>query len=339
MAPRPWFPPAFDVDEWKITGAGRQGSSTHVDELLAQLGDRQHGTVLRAQLLWLGVGEAQVHSRLRSGHLHRIAGRPGVYAVGCPRVSASGSRMAAVLAGGRGARLAGWSGATQRLLLPQAGNAIDIAIPPTRRVGLPALTVLRATARPGEITVVDGIPTHSVARLLLDIALRDDAELLEWTWRQGIYHRALDLADVWRLLAAHKGAPGTPAVRALFDQRRTLVGGLRNQFEVLMLGIIREAGLPEPLCNVPWDLGDGLILTPDFRIPELGVVVESDGRDGHEDVEFLLSDTERDAAYARLGHRTLRYSYWEATRQRGRVVGELAAVRGAAWKITATRRQ
>jgi hypothetical protein len=341
--PRPWFPPEFPFEEWRIAVAGRQRSAIHVDHVLAGLAELQHGTVARRQLVALGVGEGRIRARLASGHLHRVPTRPGVYAVGRPGVSAPGKRMAAVLAAGRGARLAGWSGATQRGILPDAGARIDIAVPPGRHVALGGLSVLRTTALPGDVQIADGIPTHSVARLLLDLARRDDVELLEWAWRQALYLKVLDLADVWRLLDAHGRAPGTPGLRRLYARRRVLVGDLRNRFEVIVLGIIREAGLPEPLCNVPWDVGDGLILKPDFRIPQLALVVESDGRDGHDDVEFLLTDDERDARYAALGHRTLRYSYWEAKRQRERLVGELRAHGAAAgrdrWRITVAHRQ
>lgn len=330
-AKRPWFPPQFDVNAWSSAVVRGQPDSTHVDELLATLGDLQHGVVGRRQLLAVGVGEGQIRARLVSGHLHRVAGRPGIYAVGRPTLTRSGCRMAAVLAAGRGARLAGWSGFTQREVLPEAGRAVDVAIPRERRLVLPALTVLRTTVHEGEVTVCEGIPTHSMARLLLDLARRGDDDLLEWAWRQAIYAKQLDLRDVWRLLADHAGEEGTPAVRRLYRRRRDLVGELRNRFEVLMLGIIREAGLPEPLCNVPWDVGGGLVLRPDFRIPALRLVIESDGRDGHEDVEFLLSDDERDALYAANGHTSERFTYWQAKRERSRVIAQLKAVAGDVW--------
>lgn len=321
---RPWSPPSFDVDAWKRGVVSRPPVSTHCDALLAVLADLQHGTVERAQLLFVGMRVGQIKARLRSGHLHVIAGRPGVYAVGRAALGPAGLRMAAVLAAGRGARLAGWSGCVNRALLPQAGTRVDIAIPSGRRVALPGLTVLRTDPLPGEVTIHDGIPTHSVGRLLLDLARRDDdGEVLEWAWRQAIYTKQLDLRDVSRVLRTHHGRPGTPALRGLYQRRRLLAGDLRNRFEVLMLGILREAGLPEPLCNAPWEVAPGLILKPDFRIPELRLAIESDGRDGHEDVEFLLTDDERDALYAANGHTTERFTYWQAKRERHRVIAVL----------------
>jgi very-short-patch-repair endonuclease len=94
-----------------------------------------------------------------------------------------------------------------------------------------------------------------------------------------------------------------------------------------MLSIIREAGRPDPLCNVPYAVAPGVVLRPDFRIPSLALVVEGDGRDGHEDVEFEISDDERDAYYRRLGNTVMRVGWWEAKRERGKVVGRLASHR------------
>ena len=318
----PWFPPGFDPAAWTITVLGaRQTSGHHVDLVLATLADVQHGVVAWAQLRALGVTEGQIRARLRSGHL--IRRRPGVYAVGRSVLSPAGKRMAVVLAAGRGARLAGWSGCTQRGVLPPAGRLVDIAIPPERRVRLPGAAICRVAVRDAEVSLADGIPTHSIARLLLDLAVREDADVLEWAWRQANYVKVLDIRDVARFLGDHDGAPGTPALRALYERRALLAGELRNRFELLMLSIIREAGLPEPCCNVPLQIRSGVVLHPDFCFPGLRLIVESDGRDGHEDVEFLLTDDERDAAYAALGYGTLRYSWWEARRERTRVVSEL----------------
>lgn len=316
-----WFPAAFPVQRWTFA-PGARDNARHLDRLLTTLADLQHGTLARVQLLALGVTQRQIQRRVRSGHLHRIS--PGVYAVGRRRLTPEGDRMAAFLAAGSGARLSGWSGATQRLLLPQAGSRVDLAIPSERRVRLPGIVVTRTRLIPSEVSIANGIPTHTVARLLLDLARRrDDLEALEWAWRQAIYNKTLALDAVQVVLGDHDGEPGTAALRALCDRRATLMGTLRNRFELRMLSIIREAGLPEPLCNEPYVVGPGITLRPDFRVPSLNLVLESDGRAGHDDVEFVLTDDERDRLYRRRGNTVLRYGWWEAKRERGRVLNEL----------------
>ena len=317
----PWFPVGFVTALWRLAPVARD-PSRHVDRLLAVLADVQHGVVRCMQLLALRVTRHQIQGRLRSGQLHRVFS--GVYAVGRRRLSPEGCRMAAYLAAGDGARLAGWSGATQRLLLPQAGSRVDLAIPSTRRIQLPGVDVVRARWIPSEVSTADGIPTHTVARLLLDLATRrDDLEALEWAWRQAIYTKSLDLGEVRDVLRDHHGEPGTPALRALYERRLELVGTSRNRFELGMLSIIREAGLPEPWCNEPYEVAPGVILTPDFRIPSQHLVIEADGRDGHADIEFGLSDDERDRYYRRLEDTIMRFGWWEVERERGRIINIL----------------
>ncbi len=172
----PWFPERFDAEAWTSAPAAR-GRLRHIDLLLATLADLQHGVVGTQQLRRLQVTRHQIQARIESGHLHRRW--PGVHSVGRSTMSAKGTRMAAVLAAGRGARLAGWSGSTQRELLPDAGDRVDIAIPADRRVVLKGLRPARVRDVPGEVITADGIPTHTVARLLLDLAARNvDPELL-----------------------------------------------------------------------------------------------------------------------------------------------------------------
>ena len=77
-------------------GAALAGSG--VDAAIAELAERQHGVVGRAQLLELGVGARAVTHRLERRRLHPL--HRGVYAVGQTRLVAEASLIAAVLACG-----------------------------------------------------------------------------------------------------------------------------------------------------------------------------------------------------------------------------------------------
>ncbi len=325
----PWFPEPFDVAAW-TRPARMRGTAYHVDRVLATLADLQHGTVACRQLLALGVTYGQIRARVMSGHLHRL--HVGVYAVGRRALTGPARRMAVVLAGGPGARLRGWSAATQRDLLPEAGTQIDLAVPTDRRVALPGVSVNRVRPIPAEVGVAGGVPAHTVARLLLDLARRPDGlDVLEWAWRQAIFTRSLDHAAVHTVLGDHDGEPGTPALRAMCDRRAALVGTLRNRFELGVASILREAGVKDQdvLCNIPHEFAPGVVLTPDFRIPSLNLIIESDGRDGHDDVEFMVSDAERDAHYERAGYIVMRVTFWQAHQERGRILSRLADIRAA----------
>jgi hypothetical protein len=68
--------------------------------------DRQHGVVAHRQLVELGMHSQAIKRRLAAGRLHRTRWR-GVHAVGRPQLTREGRWMAAVLACGPDAVLAG----------------------------------------------------------------------------------------------------------------------------------------------------------------------------------------------------------------------------------------
>ena len=89
-----------------MTGSGRidrvRGQSAS-DAAMARLAASQHGVVGRRQLLDMGLGGDAIDRRVALGRLHLL--HRGVYAVGHPLVTRSGSWMAAVLAAGPNAVL------------------------------------------------------------------------------------------------------------------------------------------------------------------------------------------------------------------------------------------
>src|SRR5437762_8927214 len=93
---------------------------TRVDEVIADLAERQHGVVAHRQLRGLGMGRGAIEHRLRELRLHRI--HRGVYAVGHRILTPDGWCMAAVLAAGPGAVLSHYS-AAELWALPTSGHA------------------------------------------------------------------------------------------------------------------------------------------------------------------------------------------------------------------------
>ncbi|MGI9183782.1 MAG: type IV toxin-antitoxin system AbiEi family antitoxin domain-containing protein [Solirubrobacteraceae bacterium] len=72
-----------------------------LDQAIIALARRQHGLVTRARLLQIGLGEAAIAWRCRTGRLFRV--HLGVYAVGRPMMTPLERAAAAVLAWGPGA--------------------------------------------------------------------------------------------------------------------------------------------------------------------------------------------------------------------------------------------
>jgi hypothetical protein len=115
-----------DTTETARTPLGR----APLNAQLARLAARQHGVVTAAQLAKLGVGSSAVTKRIWTGALHRV--HRGVYAVGHPRLEARGLWMAAVLASGKGAALAGLSAAALWRISRWTPDEIFVIVPGDR---------------------------------------------------------------------------------------------------------------------------------------------------------------------------------------------------------------
>lgn len=251
------WPEAFDRARWQVS------AGVHPDRVIAQLARRQHGMTHVQQLAALGVTPRHVQRRFASGHLKRV--EEGVYGLGGAAPSVAGHRMAGVLGCGEGTRLAGWALATHVSILPAAGRTVDVVIPPGRRVRRPGVTVRRVALAPDELAVFNGIPSTSIARMLLDLSATAGGDVVEWAWRQAIYRKLLDVPAVRRLLVARRGERGVCALRELYVRREQIVGDVRSRFELAMVAIIRDAGLPEPECNQVIVV-DGRRLRPDLLV-------------------------------------------------------------------------
>ena len=85
-------------DETDVDHRTWRTSSVSRDRALAELAERQHGVVSRAQLVTLGFGRRAIDRVVAAGRLHRL--HRGVYAVGHRLVGREGRFMAATLATG-----------------------------------------------------------------------------------------------------------------------------------------------------------------------------------------------------------------------------------------------
>jgi hypothetical protein len=158
---------------------------------------------------------------------------------------------------------------------------IDITVPRGRRPRVPGARLheslyLETAGR----TTRDGIPVTGVARTILDlsegkehIALRalddvDRRKLLPWT-------------ELWQCLVLHarRGRPGIATYRRLLELRngRTPPGG---EFAGLVRTLLVDAGLPEPVCELPVVSG-GREYSLDVAYVDVKVDVECDGKEGH----------------------------------------------------------
>jgi hypothetical protein len=266
-----------------------------VDRLIAALASRQRGHVARWQLLDLGLTEAQIKWRLKTGRLHRVY--PGVYAVGHVRTAPIDRASAAVLACGPGAVLSHLSAAALWGFAKEWRQPFEVTIPGDRRPK--EIHVYRAKLVHSETTRHHGIPVTTPARALLDSAPRlDDRRLTRLVNEAFVSPPYLKEAALLDVLSRH---PTHPGARRLWPYAEDGNGRTHSDLEDQFVAFLERFDLPMPELNFPMD---GRIL--DAFYPEEGVIVEVDSYKFHGPRGVFEADREKDFAATSKGLATVR---------------------------------
>jgi hypothetical protein len=233
-----------------------------------------------------------------------------VYAVGHRNVSVEGRRLAAVLAGGRGAALSRFSAASAWAILDDRGRRFDVVAPGRSggRRGDHEKIALRRTRRlaADDVTSLRGVPVTTVARTLLDLA----GCAREVTLQRAVHEaEVLDLLDVRAVIECVDRNPGRRGVRRL----RAALGvsapdPANSTFAHVFLKLCVDYGLPAPRLSVHVDGGERLYEVDAFFAAER-LIVELDGRQVHATARKFQEDRRRDSVLAARDYQTLRYTW------------------------------
>ena len=204
--------------------------------------------------------------------------------------------MAAVLACGEGAVLSHQSAAALWSIRGTAKPRIDVTAPRVLRPR-PGLHPHRAVLPGDEVTVLDGIPTTTPARTLLDLAAVVPRRTLE---------RALDEAEILRLpgpselLDRYPGRRGAATLRTLLLTSRSPTP-TRTELEHRFLTFLEDHHLPRPETNTVVDSYE-----VDAVWRDAGLIVELDG--------FATHGTRRGFERDRVCDRRLTAAGWRVIR-------------------------
>jgi AraC-like DNA-binding protein len=262
------------------------------------------GVVSRTELRDLGMSRDAIDHWLRAGRL--LALHRGVYAVGHSALRREGRWLAAVLACGEGAVLSHRSAAAHWGLLHTDQSRVDVIAPATRR-GVPGIRLHRSRSLDARDTTNHrGIPVTTVARTLLDLAATVQSHLLERALAQAERLRLYDHTAITDVIARSNGHRATAILAQATAREPKLT---KSGWEVRMLELIRNAGLPEPLVNEPHDVPDHGECKPDFHWPAHNLIVETDGWDTHRTRQAFEDDRAKDAALTAAGYRVVRFTW------------------------------
>ncbi|HKJ91516.1 MAG TPA: type IV toxin-antitoxin system AbiEi family antitoxin domain-containing protein [Longimicrobiales bacterium] len=266
-----------------------------IEARIGAVAARQHGVVIRRQLLELGFLPGTIRRRATSGWLRRL--HRGVYLVG-PVPPPRARKMAAVLACGLESLLSHWSAAALwTLAAPQAVTAPpDVSVMGDRAVRRAGIRIHRVTSLdPDERTTLDGLPVTTPARTLVDLAAVAASRDLERAVARAEREQLVSREMLAGLVTRYKGRPGVPALRATLD-RSGGVAFTRSEAETRFLALVRKAGLPVPQTNV---MVHGYEI--DFLWPLQRLAVEVDGCRYHSSRSRFESDRRRSTHLAAHG--------------------------------------
>jgi hypothetical protein len=285
-----------------------------VEEKLALIASDSYGVVTRAQLLEAGVTLQEIKLRLRRGDLLRE--HRGVYRVGHRAASMEATYLAAVFAGGEGARLCGRAGAHLWALIKGQPPPAEVLTATERRIkGIRTHRARHLNAQ--DCAVCRGIPVTSVARTVVDLAAELPEDQLARVCHEAGVRYGLTPNAVVEVLTRRPSSKGGKKLRRIIegDVRVTL-----SKLESQCVRVLRADGLPLPITNRP--AGGRRV---DCRWPEFRLTVELDSYTFHNSRYAWEQDRCREREARARGDDFRRYTWGDVFEHPEQMLAELHA--------------
>jgi len=276
------------------------------DEALNRLARERRSLVLRKDVLTAGGSDGKSRAR-------RLAGRwttphAGVFSIGVVPLDWRGQLLAAAYAAGEGAAASHRAGVVLRSLDGISAAPLELTVSYTHGP-VPAGVIVHRTRRLLPIEIVDGIPTTSVERTLVDAATCLPPSVVEKATESAI-RRGITTATKLDLYLTHecgKGVRGTRVVREIL-MARTEGRAAGSAGEVGLIRCLRGWGVPAPVRQFEVALLDGTVAVVDLAWPRLKKAVEVDGLEAHASAAALDYDLDRQNKLADVGWALRRYT-------------------------------
>jgi len=294
-----------------------QPATRSVDAIIGALADRQKGCVARRQLLARGITADQINRRIKDGRLRPI--HRGVYLVGHGVIPPLAKEAAAVLAINAPAVISHRSSANLHRILPwpQIG---DVWITTTHGRSRPGLVVKRADLDPRDVTRIEGIPTTTAARAILECASvlsADEDDRLEQMCAEAHAQRSAKLPDLRDQIARNPGKRGVARLASLLD-RHGNPSRTKRELERRLLQLVRASELEPSETNV-FIYGREV----DVLWRSAKVAVESDSYTFHSHSRPWARDIGKTNELQLRGYIVLRFTWFDVTERPAWVIAKI----------------
>lgn len=252
--------------------------AAQTNRVLAELARAHHSLIHRPMALAAGVSHSALTRRVHSGVLEQIG--PEVYRISGARTGWHQRALAACWVVGTDALVSHRAAALAWRLDGYPTAPLEVLTERwTRRPGHKGVVVHEA----GDIldtdrASVEGLPVTSAVRTVLDLAAVSPPRRVEQAIEDGLRRRLFTSEQLGERFARfdRRGKRGLRILRPLIAERVGPYVPTDSDFELRMVELIREAGLPEPVRQHRVDL-DGVSVYLDLSWPELLLFVECDG--------------------------------------------------------------
>ena len=303
-----------------------------LDDRLVPVFAKQHWLVTMADVLAAGGSRQEAYDRLQRGQWERVDQR--VYRlVGAP-ASWEQRLLGPILSAAPQAEVVATDLASAALhgIPGYPRGALELSTPRPFNLRRPGFHI-RSSGDLGRCRIVvrSGVPTTDLNRTLLDLGRTvGDQRLLraiEWARRN-------DHTDWSQLIStlAHHARRGRGGIRRL---RRVIVANAHREeitdsdFELLLIALLVEHGLPEPVVHHRVYDGTRFVAEVDLAYPDRKVALEADGR-VHLEEGVRERDLPRQNDLVLAGWTVLRFTYQRFSARPERIVAEVRDAYGAA---------
>lgn len=307
-----------------------------LDRELAEVASAQRMLVTYDDVIAAGGTSKHIQRRLAAGRWWAVPGAPRVYLIAGAPLDWVTEQLAAVLSAGDGAAASHLAAARLWGIPGFATAGVELSVPRGR-------FLRRADVRIHESTDLDrcriverhGVPVTDPSRTVLDLGRYVGPKRLGWAAE---HLRRLDLAD-WPDLVetlvghARKGRHGVRRLRVMLLREMHRSEITDTHMEMLALGLMREAGLPEPVLHHRVMDGERFVAEVDMAYPDLKIAIEWDGS-AHLDEDVRDADLPRQNDLVLLGWTVLRFSYRRLRDRPDSIVREIRAALAAAGRRT-----
>ncbi|MGK2933107.1 MAG: type IV toxin-antitoxin system AbiEi family antitoxin domain-containing protein [Solirubrobacterales bacterium] len=304
-----------------------EGFEAH--QVIRSVASGQHGLVSRRQLLDLGVGEGLIAHAARSGRLLRVF--PGVYVLGRRADSYRSIWLAAVMAAGPDAALAGESAAAA-WGFAKPSSLIFVARPRGRRQHVPgsgphrrfSTSVSTSRLLPTEANRIGPLEVCSVPAVLVQLAGTSNKYKLRRAFIEASRKGLLSKTNLAHCRSIGRDFRGMANLVELIDLWHPESAKAKSYMEGDFFLLCAKHKIPRPSVNAWVDGKEVDCLWPDER-----VIVELDSRTFHDDQFAFDRDRVRQNAAVVAGYFVLRFTYRRIVDEPETVMAELKAVLAA----------